>query len=82
LPPCRSRGPNCSLSVGRGVLPGQPIINFTPRALASLEQAVKTFGHEAKHIKDFAAGLTTSSEVLAENAGEKLWLVVLETLAK
>ena len=61
---------------------GRPIINFTPRALQSLEQAVKTFGHEAKHIKDFAAGLTTSSEALAEKAGEKLWLIVAESLAK
>jgi hypothetical protein len=61
---------------------GRPVIHFTPRALASLEQAVKTFGHEAKHIKDFAAGLKTSSEALAEKEGEKLWLVVVETLAK
>ena len=61
---------------------GRPIINFTPRALSSLEQAVKTFGHEAKHIKDFAAGVLTSSEALAEKAGEKLWLVVAESLAK
>jgi hypothetical protein len=59
---------------------GRPIINFTPRALASLEEAVKTFGHEAKHLKDFAAGLATSSEALAEKEGEKLWLVVLESL--
>ncbi len=59
---------------------GRPIINFTPRALSSLEEAVKTFGHEAKHLKDFAAGLTTSSEALAEKEGEKLWLVVLESL--
>jgi len=70
---------------GAGVardLRGRPIINFTPRALASLEEAVKTFGHEAKHLKDFAAGLTTSSEALAEKEGEKLWLVVLESLGE
>ncbi|NJO18090.1 MAG: DUF4157 domain-containing protein [Thioploca sp.] len=59
---------------------GRPIINFTPRALASLEEAVKTFGHEAKHLKDFAAGLMTSSEALAEKEGEKLWLVITKSL--
>jgi hypothetical protein len=59
---------------------GRPIINFTPKGLSSLEEAVKTFGHEAKHIKDFAAGLEISSEVLAELAGEKLWLLVSKTL--
>lgn len=61
---------------------GRPIIHFTPRAMASLEQAVKTFGHEAKHIKDFAAGMKTSSEALAEMAGDALWLVVEEMLVK
>jgi hypothetical protein len=55
---------------------GRPIITFTPRGLASLEEAVKTFGHEAQHLKDFAAGVVTSSEDFAEEAGEKLWLVV------
>ena len=59
---------------------GRPIINFTERALSSLEEAVKTFGHEAKHLKDFAAGLTESSEALAEQAGEKLWVIVQESL--
>lgn len=61
---------------------GRPIINFTLRGLSSLEEAVKTFGHEVQHIKDFAAGLTTSSEALAERAAEKLWLVVSETIGK
>ena len=55
---------------------GRPIITFTPRGLASLEEAVKTFGHEVQHLKDFAAGVITSSEDFAEEAGEKLWLVV------
>jgi hypothetical protein len=55
---------------------GRPIITFTPRGLASLEEAVKTFGHEVQHLKDFAAGVATSSEDFAEEAGEKLWLVV------
>ncbi len=59
---------------------GRPIINFTSRALTSLEEAVKTFGHEAQHLKDFAAGLTESSEVLAEKAGEKLWIIVEQSL--
>ena len=48
---------------------GRPIINFTRRALSSLEEAVKTFGHEP-------------SEALAELAGEKLWLIVQESLSK
>ena len=55
---------------------GRPIITFTPKGLASLEEAVKTFGHEVQHLKDFAAGIIASSEDLAEEAGEKLWLVV------
>jgi hypothetical protein len=55
---------------------GRPIITFTPQGLASLEEAVKTFGHEVRHLKDFATGVTTSSEDFAEEAGEKLWLVV------
>jgi hypothetical protein len=55
---------------------GRPVVVFTPRGLSSLEEAVKTFGHEEKHLKDFAAGMTTSSEALAEEAGEKLWMVV------
>jgi hypothetical protein len=41
---------------------------------------VKTFGHEAKHLKDFAAGLVESSEALAEQEGEKLWLIVQGSL--
>jgi len=61
---------------------GRPIINFTEKGLSSLEQAVITYGHEVKHIKDFAAGLKTSSEALAELAGEKLWLVVSKSLRK
>lgn len=61
-------------------LKGRPVIKFTPKGLSSLEEAVKTFGHEAKHIKDFTAGMTTSSEALAELAGEKLWLLVSATL--
>jgi hypothetical protein len=57
-------------------LRGRPIITFTPRGLASLEEAVKTFGHEVQHLKDFAAGVITSSEDFAEEVGNKLWLVV------
>ncbi|HEX4423331.1 MAG TPA: hypothetical protein VH165_35720 [Kofleriaceae bacterium] len=37
---------------------------------------MKSFGHEAKHIKDFSAGMATSSEALAEQAGEELWELV------
>jgi Domain of unknown function (DUF4157) len=59
---------------------GRPIINFTSRGLSSLEEAVKTFGHEAKHLKDFASGMVESSEVLAEKAGEKLWMIVQKSL--
>jgi hypothetical protein len=59
---------------------GRPIINFTPKGLSSLEEAVKTFGHEARHIKDFVAGVNVSSEALAELAGEKLWILVSKTL--
>jgi hypothetical protein len=59
---------------------GRPIITFTEKGLSSLEEAVKTFGHEVKHIKDFAAGLKTSSEALAELAGEQLWVVVSKSL--
>jgi hypothetical protein len=61
---------------------GRPIITFTPLGLSSLEQAVKTFGHEIRHLQDFAAGVVTSSEIVAENAGNKLWIVVQETLKK
>jgi len=61
---------------------GRPIITFTPLGLASLEQAVKTFGHEVRHLQDFAAGIVTSSELVAEHAGNKLWIVVQETLKK
>jgi hypothetical protein len=46
------------------------------RGLASLEEAAKTFGHEVQNLKDFAAGVITSSEDFAEEAGEKLRLVV------
>jgi hypothetical protein len=55
---------------------GRPVITFTEKGLSSLEEAVKTFGHEAKHIQDFAAGMSTSSEALAEQAGEELWALV------
>jgi hypothetical protein len=55
---------------------GRPIITFTEQGLSSLEEAVKTFGHEAKHIKDFAAGMGTSNEALAEKAGEELWELI------
>ncbi len=61
---------------------GRPIIFFTQNGLSSLEEAVKTFGHEAKHLEDFARGQLVSSEALAELAGEKLWLLVSETLKK
>lgn len=40
------------------------------------------FGHEAKHIKDFAAGMVTSSEALAERAGEELWALVKKKLVR
>lgn len=55
---------------------GRPVITFTEKGLSSLEEAVKSFGHEAKHIKDFSAGMATSSEALAEQAGEELWELV------
>ncbi|MBK7534012.1 MAG: hypothetical protein IPI49_01310 [Myxococcales bacterium] len=61
---------------------GRPVITFTPRGLSSLEEAVKTFGHETKHLKDFAAGLIVSSEAMAEETGEKLWLVVQRSLGR
>jgi hypothetical protein len=61
---------------------GRPIITFTKKGLSSLEEAVKTFGHEVKHIQDFLAGVQSSSEALAELAGEKLWLLVSESLKK
>ncbi|MFY0575777.1 hypothetical protein ACN28S_16720 [Cystobacter fuscus] len=47
-----------------------------------LEDAIKSFGHEAKHIKDFAAGMVTSSEALVERTGEELWALVKKTLAR
>jgi hypothetical protein len=31
---------------------------------------------------DFAAGVLTSSEIVAEHAGNKLWIVVEEMLGK
>lgn len=61
---------------------GRPIITFTPLGLSSLEQAVKTFGHELRHLQDFAAGVLTSSEIVAEHAGNKLWVIVQESLKK
>jgi hypothetical protein len=61
---------------------GRPVMTFTDKGLSSLEEAVKSFGHEAKHIKDFAAGMTTSSEALAEKAGEELWELVQKRMAK
>ena len=61
---------------------GRPVITFTSTGLSSLEEAVKSFGHEAKHIKDFAAGMSTSSEALAEKAGEELWELVQKKLGK
>ena len=57
-------------------------MTFTNKRLSSLEEAVRSFGHEAKHIKDFAAGMTTSSEALAEKAGEQLWQLVQKKLGK
>lgn len=61
---------------------GRPVMTFTAKGLSSLEEAVKSFGHEAKHIKDFAAGMTTSSEALAEKAGEELWELVQKKIGK
>jgi len=57
-------------------------MTFTSKGLSSLEEAIKSFGHEVKHIKDFAAGMTTSSEALAEKAGEELWELVQRKLGK
>jgi hypothetical protein len=58
------------------------VITFSNKGLSSLEEAIKSFGHEAKHIKDFAAGMVTSSEALAERAGEELWTLVKKTLVR
>jgi hypothetical protein len=55
---------------------GRPIINFTERGLSSLEESVKTFGHEVQHLKDFAAGIVTAREADAERAGEQLWRTI------
>ncbi|MBV9559725.1 MAG: hypothetical protein JOY90_04575 [Bradyrhizobium sp.] len=55
---------------------GRPIINFTERGLSSLEESVKTFGHEVQHLKDFAAGIVTAREADAERAGEQLWRMI------
>jgi len=52
---------------------GRAIINFTDKGLSSLEEAVKTFGHEASHIKDSKAGIACAREAVAERAGEDLW---------
>jgi hypothetical protein len=52
---------------------GRPIINFTDKGLSSLEEGVKTFGHEANHIKDYNAGIKYAREPEAEKAGEALW---------
>ena len=57
---------------------GRPVINFTERGLASLVEAVTSFGHEVKHIKDYAAGLEISDEREAEIAGQELWELVQE----
>jgi hypothetical protein len=54
---------------------GRPIITFTAKGLASLEDAVKSFGHEVQHLKDFAAGRGTT-ERGAEQAGVELWELV------
>ncbi|HEX3757894.1 MAG TPA: DUF4157 domain-containing protein [Kofleriaceae bacterium] len=35
---------------------GRPVITFTDKGLSSLEEAVKSFGHEAKHIKGNRSG--------------------------
>jgi hypothetical protein len=61
---------------------GRPVMTFTDKGLSSLEEAVKSFGHEAKHIKDFAAGMTSSSEALAEKAGEELWELVQKKMGQ
>jgi uncharacterized Zn-binding protein involved in type VI secretion len=52
---------------------GRPIINFTDNGLSSLKEGVKTFGHEASHIKDYVAGIKFAREDVAEKAGERLW---------
>jgi len=54
---------------------GRPIITFTAKGLASLEDAVKSFGHEVQHLKDFVAGRGTT-ERGAEKAGIELWELV------
>jgi hypothetical protein len=61
---------------------GRPVITFTEQGLSSLEEAVKSFGHEAKHIQDFAAGMATSNEALAEQAGEELWELVQKKMGQ
>jgi len=54
---------------------GRPVITFTSKGLASLEDAVKSFGHEVQHLKDFVAGRGTT-EMGAEKAGIELWELV------
>jgi len=61
---------------------GRPIIIFTDKGLSSLEEAVKTFGHEASHIKDYKAGIKLAREQMAEKAGEKLWEKVSDALER
>lgn len=52
---------------------GRPIINFTDKGLSSLEEGVKTYGHEASHMKDYKAGIRVAREAMAEKAGTDLW---------
>ena len=61
-----------------------PGIRFlvTSSPLGSERLLDSRFGHEAKHIKDFAAGMVTSSEALAERAGEELWALVKKKLVR
>ena len=61
---------------------GRPIINFTDKGLSSLEEGVKTFGHEASHIKDYVAGIKLAREDVAEKAAENLWDKVSDKLER
>jgi len=60
---------------------GRPVITFTPKGLSSLEEAVKSYGHEVRHIQDFIIGRGTN-EAVAEQAGKELWELVKGRLAK
>ena len=56
---------------------GLPIIEITPRGLSSLEEAVKTVGHEIRHIQDIMAGCERG-EAAARLAEEPFWQLFLK----